>query len=156
MSLLTRALLAVGFLVLGLLPTTASACSCIKVEERPADVQAWAKQIFSNSSNIVLVRAISVVSVGDFREQAKLEVVDSWKGTYSVGSSIRSDTMDVRGGMCEMSLEVGELYFAVFEFEPIRIGGCRVDGGVTKLQRKYLDELAGKRSNKSLERTRAR
>ena len=156
MSSLTRALLAVGLLMLGHLPTTASACSCIKVEERPTDVRAWAKQIFSYPGNIVLVRAISVVSLGDYREQAKLEVVDSWKGTYSVGSFVRSDTMDVRGGMCEMSLEVGELYLAVFESEPIRIGGCRVEGGVTKLQRKHLDELAGKRPNKSFERTRDR
>jgi hypothetical protein len=92
--------------------------------------------------------------VGRFREKAKLEVVDSWKGTYSVGSFIRSDTKDIRGGMCEMSLQVGELYLAVFESEPISIGGCRVDGGVSKLQRKHLDELAGKRPNKSLERTR--
>jgi hypothetical protein len=156
MSPFTRALLTVGLLALGHLPTTASACSCIKVKEKPADVRAWAKQIFSYPGNIVLVRAISVVSVGDFGEQAKLEVVDSWKGTYSVGSFIASDTKDVRGGMCEMSLEVGELYLAVFESEPISIGGCRVDGGVTKLQRKHLDELAGKRPDKSLERTRGR
>jgi hypothetical protein len=154
MSPLSRALLAVAPFVLGFLPTSASACSCIKVKERPAEVRAWARGLFSNPVNIVLVRATSVVSVGDFREQANLEVVDSWKGTYEVGSFIRSDTADVRGGMCEMSLKVGELYLAIFESEPITIAGCRVDGGVTKLQRKHLDELAGKRPNKSLERTR--
>lgn len=156
MSPLSRALLAISLLMLGLLPTTARACSCIKVEERPEEVRAWAKRLFSYPGNIALVRATSVVSVGRFREQASLEVVDSWKGTYPVGSFIRSDTMDVRGGMCEMSLEVGELYLAIFESQPIRIAGCRVDGGVTKLQREHLDELAGKRSNKSPERTRER
>jgi hypothetical protein len=156
MSPLFRALLAVGLLVLGYLPTAASACSCVKVEERPAEVQAWAKRIFSEARNIVLVRATSVVSVWRFREQVKLEVVESWKGTYSVGSFIRSDTLDVRGGMCEMSLKVGEMYLAVFESEPIRIAGCPVDGGVSELQRKQLDELAGKPPNKSLERTRER
>jgi hypothetical protein len=156
LSPLSRVLLPIGLIVLGLLPTTANACSCIKVKERPEEVRAWAKRLFSSPGNIVLVRATSVVTVGDFREQANLEVVDSWKGTYPVGSVVRSDTMDVRGGMCEMSLKVGELYLAIFESEPISVAGCPVDGGVTKLQRKYLDELAGKRPNKSLGRTRGR
>jgi hypothetical protein len=155
MNPLSRILFTVGLLMLGHLPTTASACSCVKVKETPATVRAWAERIFSYPGNIVLLRVTSVASREGFREQLNLEVVDAWKGSYAVGSVVRSDTADVRGGMCEMSLVVGELYLAVFEAEPITIGGCRVDGGVTELQRKHLDRFADRRHGKSLESTRA-
>jgi hypothetical protein len=143
-SNISRALLAFGLLVLGYLPNTADACSCIKVKETPAEVQAWANRIFAHPGNIVLVRATAVVPVAESHEQAKLEVIHSWKGAYRAGSFIRSDTKDVGGGMCGMSLKVGDLFLAIFETEPIRIAGCRVDGGVTQLQREHLDRLAGK------------
>jgi hypothetical protein len=154
MSPLSRALFTVGVLLLGNLPTTASACSCVKVKETPAKVRAWAERIFGYPGNIVLLRVTSVAELDGFREKLNLEVVDSWKGSYAVGSVVRSDTADVRGGMCEMSLKVGELYLAVFEAEPITIGGCRVDGGVTTLQREHLDRMAAERSGKSVERKR--
>jgi len=132
----------------------ALACSCFEVKERASHVRAWVEEAFRSYSNVVLVRATRVTSVGADHEQAVLEVVKSWKGSYTVGSVVHSDTAGIGGGMCDMSIEVGESYLAIFESEPIAINGCPSSFVLTRLEEKYLDRYSRKRPNKSLERTR--
>ena len=132
----------------------AFSCSCFESKERASHVRAWVKEAFRSSSNIVLVRATKVTTVGEDHEQAILEVVEFWKGAYPVGSVVISDTEGIGGGMCDMSIRVGESYLAFFESEPISISGCPSSFVLTKLEEKYLNRYARKRPNKSLERTR--
>lgn len=129
----------------GLWSNSAIACSCISSKETQNGVRLYVRELYDNAENIVRVRVLKVTEVGDRHQQAELQIIESWKGRFSLGDVIRSDTSDTEGGMCDVSVGAGEEIFLVFDTEPVRINGCPGDLVLSKLERRYLNRLRPKR-----------
>ena len=126
--------------------SSAMSCSCIASKETAKNVREYIQALYDVGKNVVLLRAIKVTKVGDDREQAELLVVESWKGRYSIGDVVRSDTSALGAGMCDSPIGVGEEILMAFASEPVRIAGCPDAFVLTKLERKYLKRLQPKAS----------
>jgi hypothetical protein len=120
---------------------SAAACSCIMSKERSSEVREWIGAMLENRENVALLRAVSVEEAGEFHERAVLRIIKSWKGKPQ-GSLVHSDTKDIGGGMCDMSIEAGQEILVAFDAEPIVINGCPSDFELTNMEQKYLDRLA--------------
>lgn len=128
---------------------SAFACSCFSSKETATEVRRYIQALYDGAENIVVLRAIKVTEVGDSHEQAELEVVESWKGRFSVGDVVRSDTSSIGAGMCDAPVRAGEEIFLAFDSEPVRINGCPEDFVLSKLERRYLKRLSQKTANES-------
>ena len=118
------------------------ACSCVTSKEKAKEVRERIGQMLEHRENVALLRAVRVEEVGKYHERAVLRVVKSWKGKYSRGSLVNSDTKDIGAGACDMSISAGQEILVGFESEPIRIIGCPSSFELTRMERKYLDRLA--------------
>jgi hypothetical protein len=136
----------------GFYSASAVSCSCVSSKETAREVRGRI-QAYYGAENVVLLRATKVIEVGDSHEQAELRVVESWKGGYSVGDIVRSDTSNIGWGMCDSPIRVGEEILMVFSAEPVRISGCPSDFVLTAMQRKFLKRLAPKKAQRRSQET---
>jgi hypothetical protein len=126
---------------------SAMACSCVsRVKEDRAEVRDGIRELLELGANVVLLRAVEVTQVGRYHEQAVLRVVESWKGEYPVGASVRSDTDGMGSGDCSSPIKVGEEILLSFETQPIHIYACPSDFVLTRMERYYLDRFARSRA----------
>ena len=154
-----RVVMLVGVTSVNISLSSAVACSCVSSKETAREVRQYVQSLYDGAENIVLLRAVKVTEVGDSHEQAELRVIESWKGRFSVGDIVRSDTRDIGAGMCDAPVRIGEEIFVTFKDEPLRISGCPDDFILSKLERKYLKRLRVRKQatlaepNKALQRT---
>lgn len=102
--------------------SSALACSCVsRTKEDRSEVREAIRSMLEGARNVVLLEAMEVTRVTQDHERAILRVVQSWKGTYSTGMTVRSDTDGIGHGECDLPIGVGQQILVSFDAEPIVI-----------------------------------
>ena len=131
-------------------PTTTLACTCFSVKVSNAQMKKQLVELSESNRNVVLVRTLSVATVQETIEGrgdvaagervtqiAKLQVLRVWKGKYSVGDVVTSNS----GELCGLSTVIGAEQVLFFGKEPAILAGCPQDEKYRRREVRMLDKL---------------